>query len=83
MRKTTYLVFAGDQYYPIGGAEDFRGAYDDPSEALLSIPGDKDWGQVAEFDGTHLVIVAERRNGEVRVYPERMAHVIAAADTAP
>ncbi len=61
MSRDLYFVFAGERYYPEGGAEDFVGFYDTLEEAekvmverCLSInpygeygvPGDGAWGHV-------------------------------------
>lgn len=32
-----YLLFAGDQYYPVGGWDDFKGSFDTPDEAVDAI----------------------------------------------
>lgn len=70
-----YLVFAGDDYYPAGGAGDFIGAYDEPDEAVLKAPRNRDWMHVAELSRFGLVVVAERDNeNDLKLYPERMAH---------
>ena len=49
-----YHVFAGDSYYPSGGAEDFVAAFDDLDQARASARGllhnGKGWAQVAWFD---------------------------------
>lgn len=72
--ETRYLVFAGDDYYPVGGAKDFIRAFDDPSAAALGMPRNRDWAHVAELSRHGLVVIAELRDGNLSVYPERMAH---------
>ena len=69
-----YLVFAGDDHYPIGGAADYITEFRTPAEAALGMPRDRDWAHVAELSRYGLVIVAELRGGRLEVYPERMAH---------
>ena len=29
-----FMLFAGDDYYPLGGTKDFKGAFDDIKEAI-------------------------------------------------
>jgi hypothetical protein len=65
-----YLLFAGANYYPSGGANDFIAAFDSVDAAQTHINenlSDVDWAHVASFDGQALVKVSERhdmgRNG--------------------
>lgn len=56
-----FLVFAGDDYYPQGGWEDFRGMYDDfqsASERLddLIDQADVDWGHVVDLEAGVIVL---------------------------
>ena len=54
-----YLLFSGDNYYPGGGWNDFKGAFNTVEEAVQH--GDKlgyDWYQVVHL--TTLEIVYER-----------------------
>jgi hypothetical protein len=55
-----YLVFAGSDFYPSGGAEDFMGAHDSLAKAqegarwIVSEAAGydrADWSHVATFDG--------------------------------
>lgn len=70
---TRYLVFAGDDHYPIGGAADFVGVYENSITAALGMAHSHDWAHVAELTDNGLVIVAERREGRITFYPERIA----------
>jgi hypothetical protein len=46
-----YLLFAGDDYYPNGGADDFRGTYHTMQEAMRA--GEHyDWAHVATVETT-------------------------------
>jgi hypothetical protein len=42
-----YLLFAGDTYYPSGGAKDFIGSYESLEEAIKAVPG-YDWAHIAD-----------------------------------
>ncbi len=54
-----YLLFAGPNHYPHGGAGDFVGQYDTLTEAMLFVPPDDEyWAQVAFASDHGLVIVA-------------------------
>ena len=55
MMTKKYLLFAGNQYYPNGGAEDFIGFYDTVEHAQIASPRD-DWAQIAEIVNGSLVI---------------------------
>ena len=55
-----YLVFAGFQYYPVGGMKDFAGDFDDLDEAVaLMIAKMKEygmaWGQVWDNQERELI----------------------------
>lgn len=47
-----YLVFSGENYYPLGGWEDFRNSYDSEAEARnaldLLVKGEYVWGHVVD-----------------------------------
>jgi len=43
-----YLVFAGDNYYPLGGFHDFQGAFGDLDEA-------REFAEGMSFDWWHIV----------------------------
>ena len=46
-----FLLFAGDNYYPEGGAKDFIGGFDDQSEAWIAASSLlHDWYQICEWD---------------------------------
>lgn len=46
-----YILFAGDQYYPAGGAEDFVGVYDTVDEAKTVVAKDApDWAHIAHLE---------------------------------
>jgi hypothetical protein len=81
--RTRYLVFAGDDHSPGGGAQDFIETWSDPGSAALGMPRDREWAHVAELHDGRLTIVAELRSGKLEVYPERMAHMQALAAEAP
>lgn len=47
-----YLLFVGDDYYPVGGADDLVGGFDTIGEALAAIPklqGSYDWAQLLDL----------------------------------
>jgi hypothetical protein len=57
-----YLVFSGDNYYPSGGGDDFKFAYDDLEEAKkkaeeLHTPTHK-WAHV--FDCVRCAVIYEK-----------------------
>lgn len=44
-----FLVFAGNQFYPLGGWQDFKGAFEDVIDALTKIAnGGWDWWQIVD-----------------------------------
>lgn len=46
-----YLLFAGDNYYPDGGWDDFLGAFDTPLEAAKALQGHRcDWYQLVDTE---------------------------------
>jgi hypothetical protein len=56
-----YLLFCGDDYYPLGGWDDFRGSFDTLDEAKAAVPPvgrGPNWGQIV-YEGA---IVTEFRN---------------------
>jgi hypothetical protein len=45
-----YLLFAGDEYYPAGGWEDFRGDFDNPSDAGALARAERwGWWQIVDI----------------------------------
>lgn len=53
-----YLLFAGDEYYPAGGWQDYKGRFDSVKEALkaaaggtrnLDFQGTWDWWQIVDL----------------------------------
>ncbi len=42
-----YLLFAGEQYYPLGGWDDLKGSFD-TVEAAIAFPIYCDWKQVVD-----------------------------------
>lgn len=58
-----FFLFAGETYYPAGGARDYRGSYPTLNAALVAFDrraGEAgwDWGHIAELtDSGQLVIV--------------------------
>lgn len=54
-----YLLFAGDNYYPVGGIKDYRGTFDKEVDALVQ-GARYDWAQLCQVnpDGT-LTLLAE------------------------
>jgi hypothetical protein len=49
-----FLAFAGSDYYPLGGFDDFLGAFDTFSEARAAVKAsgllDYGWGQVVDIN---------------------------------
>lgn len=48
-----YLLFAGSNYYPSGGWDDFEGSFDSAAEALAAVPSirvrrEPDWFHVID-----------------------------------
>jgi len=43
-----FLLFAGDNYYPRGGWDDFRGSYDSLEEALAAPRHNDNWWHVVD-----------------------------------
>ena len=57
-----YLLFAGENYYPSGGASDFIAAFDSVDDAKAHAEQQQykhDWAHIASFDGQTLQEVAE------------------------
>lgn len=57
-----YLLFAGEFFYPEGGAYDYIGSFyarDTAIEYGQKWLGAYNWWHVAQFDGARLTIVAE------------------------
>lgn len=56
-----YLAFAGDNYYPDGGWEDFRGDFDTCEEAVAAVKNYKptcstgQWGHVVYTETKEIV----------------------------
>lgn len=62
-----FLLFAGPDYYPRGGPQDFISSHDSIEDAQRSVPSTVPagcfadavgWAQIATFNGTTLSIVA-------------------------
>lgn len=69
-----FLVFAGDDYYPIGGWRDLVGSADTISQAKALAPahvtladGSRDWAATGGFDWAHVV---DTRLEHVRLFGE-------------
>jgi hypothetical protein len=76
--RVKYLVFARNEDVPLGGGHDFVEAFDDAFAALGEMV-EHPTAHIAEFNGEVMVIVAEQDGKGLKLYPERMAHVLAAA----
>lgn len=53
-----YLLFAGDNYYPMGGFDDFRGDFDTielAEQHLKACFSDVDWAHIVDRD-TRVII---------------------------
>ena len=68
-KETTvaYLLFAGDHYYPSGGAEDLQGRFDTLEDAVTAHKSDKyeydgGWAHVLCVDSLKLVKTFNRGN---------------------
>lgn len=56
-----YLLFAGDEYYPAGGWQDYRGRYNSLNEAIKAAGKlTWDWWQIVNLD-TGKIILEETR----------------------
>ena len=65
-RSKRYILFAGDQYYPGGGMEDFRGTFDTVEEARAAAGRGRsryDWAQVVDRETLTDVTAAARGRG--------------------
>jgi hypothetical protein len=49
MSAPTYLLFAGDDYYPDGGWEDYRGAFGSVESAKAAVRPSDDWAHVVSW----------------------------------
>ena len=43
-----FIVFAGDNYYPGGGWDDFQGSYETLQEALTEAPALGEWWHIVD-----------------------------------
>ncbi len=51
-----YALFAGDQYYPAGGWQDYKGSYDSLTQALKAAAGDtRNTDLQGKWDWWHIV----------------------------
>jgi len=51
-----YLLFGGDQYYPLGGWQDFKGAFDTKDQALKEAANwSWDWYQIVDGEKGEIV----------------------------
>ena len=58
-----YLVFAGSDYYPLGGWEDFKGAFDTKEEATEFIArGNWDWSQIISLEKSGIIEVFRKED---------------------
>ena len=60
-----YLLFAGEDYYPAGGFDDFVGSYDTMEQAKETSLDNKNWAHIVSIsvDGT-IVQQATKEYGE-------------------
>ncbi len=71
-----FLLFAGEGYYPRGGADDYQGAFASVDEAKRFVTngladqmkakdgwGTLDWAHIAAFDGKDLTVIAYWSDG--------------------
>jgi hypothetical protein len=55
-----FLLFAGDSYYPDGGADDFLGAFPTVAAAKHAFrPGSSTWAHIVTWDGQLFAKVSE------------------------
>lgn len=70
-RLERYIVFAGDSYYPEGGALDIAGSYPDLDSALAWTRGTPE--RVSDLeDGMHWCHVVDSETGLIVAYNEGM-----------
>jgi len=56
MVSKKFLLFAGDQYYPAGGWQDYQGTYDDIIDALDKAANlGKDWWHIVDLGTIEVV----------------------------
>jgi hypothetical protein len=57
--KGRYLLFAGCQYYPSGGWDDFKGSFDtiDEAKEQIKILDIEDWWHIVDLDNLERVHV--------------------------
>lgn len=63
----SFLLFAGDDYYPLGGARDFQGEYDTAEEAVKGHDPSKyeydgGWANIFNTETKEIVRVFDRGN---------------------
>ena len=54
-----YLVFAGSDYYPCGGWEDFRSSHDtikEAKESVVAAGGKEDWWHILDIESSVTVM---------------------------
>jgi hypothetical protein len=59
-----YLLFAGDNYYPCGGMDDFVGHYSTMAELVANI-GQEDWFNILDTK-TGRIILDREVDGDMR-----------------
>lgn len=50
-----FLLFSGDNHYPMGGWRDFLGSFDTKEEAVAAVPLLNDWYQVVDLEAGKIV----------------------------
>jgi hypothetical protein len=56
MKTNRFVLFAGDDYYPSGGWDDFVASYETFGDALRQAANiERDWWQIVDLEGGNIV----------------------------
>jgi hypothetical protein len=50
-----FLVFSGDDHYPLGGWQDFKGIFEDYVDALVKATEKGDWWHIVDLTSGEIV----------------------------
>jgi cellobiose phosphorylase len=63
-----YIVFSGDNYYPIGGWEDFKDSFNTLEEAREYQSNMPDWFHIVDLQTMEIVAKYQRRYNKMEEY---------------
>jgi hypothetical protein len=49
-----YLLFAGENYYPLGGWFDYEVSFDTVDEAIAAVPASAEWWHVVDTQSAYI-----------------------------